>query len=293
MKNLIFDVTTFGAVGDGVTLDSAAIAATFAACAAHGGGMVLFPSGVSSARRFLTGPWSIACNNSVVRIEAGVTVTSVNTTRGWPLGPDCPEPSQGLTSRQAAPFVLASGLHNLTIDGGGTLDAMGAMWWHEHCGNWWCPPWVPNATAKAPYAWRPFMLRLERCQDVTVKNLHFADPGFWAIVPTHSQRIAVHNVSVTAASTSPNTDGIEPMWSRDVHVADCRIANGDDCVTVKSGSANVLVERIHCEHSHGITVGSVWYDNVTYVRPLVPLPLYHNITNPLSPFPKQRYVPRR
>jgi len=258
----LFDVTAYGAAGDGATLDTGAIAAAFADCAAHGGGTVLFPGG---GRRYLTGPWSIACNNSVVEIAAGATVASVNTTRDWPLGPDCPEPAQGLTSRQAAPFVLADRLHNVTLLGGGALDAAGPMWWAEHCGNWWCPPWVPGATPQNPYAWRPFMLRLKGCADVAVRNLTFLQPGFWCIVPTHSERVRISDVTVLADKDSPNTDGIEPMWSRNVHVADARISNGDDCITVKSGCANVLVERVSCEHSHGITVGSVWYDDVTNV----------------------------
>ena len=59
--------------------------------------------------------------------------------------------------------------------------------------------------------------------------------------------------------------GLEHFPSRDVLVRRCRVLNGDDCITVKSGCANVLVERVSCEHSHGITVGSVWYDDVTNV----------------------------
>eukprot|EP01050_Picozoa_sp_SAG11_P043017 SAG11_NODE_20131_length_452_cov_0.722380_1_plen_64_part_10 len=43
------------------------------------------------------------------------------------------------------------------------------------------------------------------------------------------------------------------------------IDNGDDCMTVKSGSRNILVENLDCTHSHGITVGSIWYDDVTNV----------------------------
>ena len=55
------------------------------------------------------------------------------------------------------------------------------------------------------------------------------------------------------------------MWSHNVHVQNATIRNGDDCITVKSGSSNVMVEDLHCKGSHGITVGSVWYDNVVNV----------------------------
>ena len=34
---------------------------------------------------------------------------------------------------------------------------------------------------------------------------------------------------------------------------------------IKSGSRDILVEDLDCTHSHGITIGSIWYDDVTNV----------------------------
>jgi hypothetical protein len=97
-----------------------------------------------------------------------------------------------------------------------------------------------------------------------------------AVVPTWSRGIRVLDVNITAERKvlkkhetdpfrTPNTDGIEPMWTRDVTIRGCRIKNGDDCITVKSGSSDVLVEDLYCEHGDGLTIGSVWYDNVVNV----------------------------
>ena len=83
-------------------------------------------------------------------------------------------------------------------------------------------------------------------------------------MPIHSENIVVSHVVVDSGGTGPNTDGVEPMWSRNVHLHNLIIDNGDDCITVKSGSANVLIEHIECHHSHGITIGSVWYDDVVW-----------------------------
>jgi hypothetical protein len=47
-----FNVLTYGAVGDGVTVDSVAVRTTFAACKEAGGGTVLFPA----HRSYVTGP---------------------------------------------------------------------------------------------------------------------------------------------------------------------------------------------------------------------------------------------
>jgi len=100
-----------------------------------------------------------------------------------------------------------------------------------------------------------------------VTDLVFRDCGFWCIVPTHSTAVRISNCTVDTGGKGPNTDGVEPMWSTDVEITDMYIHNGDDCITVKSGSRNVHVERVRCQSSHGITIGSVWYDdvaNVTY-----------------------------
>lgn len=104
-----------------------------------------------------------------------------------------------------------------------------------------------------------------------MQSLHFEAAAFWCIVPVYSQQIVVSNVTIYARTEhgggTPNTDGIEPMWTTDVHVHDVKIDNGDDCITIKSGSSDILIEDLDCTHSHGITIGSIWYDdvrNVTY-----------------------------
>ena len=53
------------------------------------------------------------------------------------------------------------------------------------------------------------------------------------------------------------------MWTSDVTIKRCRIKNGDDCTTVKSGSRDILIEDLYCEHGDGLTIGSVWYDEMT------------------------------
>lgn len=98
------------------------------------------------------------------------------------------------------------------------------------------------------------------------------------VVPTHSSRVVVENVTIDTGGKGPNTDGVEPMWSTDVRVTDVDIHNGDDCITVKSGSRNVFVENVRCRGSHGVTIGSVWYDDVVNVTSVSPPPLYANNT---------------
>ena len=74
-----------------------------------------------------------------------------------------------------------------------------------------------------------------------------------------SRDVVIANTKIIADKSSPNTDGIEPMWTSNVHVRNVSISNGDDCITIKSGSHDIVVEDVDCRYSHGITIGSVWW----------------------------------
>ena len=52
-----------------------------------------------------------------------------------------------------------------------------------------------------------------------------------------------------------NTDGFD-VTGQNVHIHDCTIWNQDDCVAVKDGSQNMLIERISCS-GLGLVIGSI------------------------------------
>ena len=65
MSSFVFDITDFGAVGDGVTSCTKAIADAIAACKKAGGGMIYVPVGT-----FLTGAIQLY-DNMELHLEAG------------------------------------------------------------------------------------------------------------------------------------------------------------------------------------------------------------------------------
>lgn len=48
-----------------------------------------------------------------------------------------------------APLLHLDHGTNVTVEGGGAVDALGELWWAAACGNWWCPPGFTHDSPKA------------------------------------------------------------------------------------------------------------------------------------------------
>ena len=113
----------FGAVGDGQTLNTAALQAAIDACAARGGGTVYLPAG-----RYLTGALFFR-DHITLHLDAGATLLGSQDPADYPIISNRWEGVEQLTY---APLLAGSGLENITITGRGTIDGQGDPWWRAH-----------------------------------------------------------------------------------------------------------------------------------------------------------------
>ena len=67
-----------------------------------------------------------------------------------------------------------------------------------------------------------------------------------------SSNIKVSKMSITAPEDSPNTDGIHLSNATNVEITDSVIATGDDCISIGTGSKNILVKNLKCGPGHGL-----------------------------------------
>jgi hypothetical protein len=268
----VVDITTCGAISGGLEHTSANTDAfTMAFTKAGVGGTVLVPSG-----EYHSGPITYGANGQTLELAEGSRIIaawdaygdmrrdSFNST--WPLGPVRPEGPPASWDSQYAPLLYAKNKTGLQLLGTGTIDGLGHLWWA-----------LKDKTAKQKFPknmqQRPFTIRFDSCNDVLVRDVNIVQPPFWCLVPTWTHGFKVFNVSIIAKVEGNqtympwNTDGIEPMYTTDVHIRDVYIENGDDSITIKSGSRNVLVEDCVFAVGHGCNVGSVQdgnIDNITF-----------------------------
>jgi polygalacturonase len=185
----VFDVTQFGAVGDGVHEDTAAVRATFAAAAQAGPSTVVFPAG----KTFLTGAFNLS-SDLVVLIQGKVLAYPDSSDGRFVLAPDVPWFSFDLKWQG---FIHSDGADNITMMGGGEVDGNGEPWWACGCAGNPPPPLPPTNTSPPCLAYeRPKLVHLVRAKGVTIRDLTFKNSPMWHLRPSWVDDLVISNVTV-------------------------------------------------------------------------------------------------
>jgi len=226
----IFNITNYGAVGDGSTMDTTAIQKTIDTAAATGGGTVLAPSG-----KFLTGPFTLASSINL-RLDRGAVILISNDITNYPVAGGRYQDS-----------ITANGVHDLEISGEGTIDGQGEAWWTAF-------------RADQSMTHRPYMIKLTNCTRLQVQGVTLCNSPMFHLVPQNSTDVTIQGITIKAPANAPNTDGIDPSgWN--FLITDCSIDTGDDNIAIKPiggrtpGNKNYTIKNCTFGHGHGCSVG--------------------------------------
>jgi polygalacturonase len=237
----IIKITDAGAVADGATLASGAIAKAIDQVAAAGGGIVQFPA-QGAATVYLTGPIRLK-SNVTLQIDEGVTVKFSNDRSLYPL---VKTRYESVDIMNFSPLIYAYQCENIKITGKGTLDGQGSAWWAWARGN---PStaimrnYTNDREGKFPLDQRVFgnehpgyrtcFIEPYECKKVVIEGVTLRQSPFWNIHPVYSEDVIVRDVTVFG--DGPNTDGCDPDSCKRVLIEKCDFTTGDDCIAIKSG----------------------------------------------------------
>jgi len=220
--------------GDGVTDDSPYILSAFHEC--NDGGHVLFPQDST----YLIGTamdWTFL-NHIDIDIQGKILFS--NDTNYWQAN------SFRFVFQNVTTFFKLGG-DDVWIYGGGTLDGNGQIWYDTYAAN--------------IYTLRPVLVGIDGLKNSVISDLVLRySPQYYHFV-ANSSNVVFNDINISgfskSANTAKNTDGWDTYRSSDLTIMNSVINNGDDCVSFKPNSTNILVQSLSCNGSHGISVGSL------------------------------------
>ena len=254
----------FGAVGDGVTLNTKAFEKAIAALEKKGGGHLVVPAGV-----WLTGP-IVLKSNIDLHLEVGAVIQFSGDEALYPV---IQTSFEGLDTRRCQSPLSANGAENISITGKGVIDGNGQFWrpvkkgkmsegqWKEVLER---PGgvevkkgyWVPNqayadaeksANMNVPKAstdeeWnrikrflRPVMVSLVNCKNVLLQGVIFQNSPAWNIHPLMCENIILDDVLARNPFYAQNGDALDLESCKNALIVNSKFDAGDDGICIKSG----------------------------------------------------------
>ena len=222
-----FNVRSYGATGDGKTLDSPAINRAIDAAAAAGGGTVYFPAGVYAS-------YSIHLKSHItLYLDQGAVILAESTPyEGMATGGyDAPEPQGEWQPYQDFghnhwhnSLIWGEGIHDVAILG------QGLIWGKGLSRGWDSEKALPdsNKTGVGNKA-----IALKNCYNVTLRDFSILQGGWFGLLATGVDNLTVDNLRIDT-----NRDGMDFDCCKNVHVSNCTVNSPwDDGICPKSSYA--------------------------------------------------------
>ncbi len=253
------DVTGFGAVGDGVTLNTAFLQRAIDETAAKGGGVIVIPEG-----RFLTGALFFKPGTHLHVMDGAVLLGSDHIA-DFPL---MPSRMEGRSLDYYPAVVNAYGVDGFTLTGRGTLDGNGLKYWEAF---WQRRAENPNCTNLEVS--RPRLVFIRNSDDLRIEGVKLCNSGFWTTHLYKCNRVKLLNLHIFSPAgpvKAPSTDAIDIDACTDVLVRGCYLSVNDDAIALKGGKGpwadsdstngpnlNVIIEDCDFGFCHSaVTCGS-------------------------------------
>ena len=210
----VFNVKTFGATGDSVTLDTEAINNTITAAVKAGGGTVYFPAGT-----YLS--YSIRLQSHIsLYLEQGATILAAKP--DGEMGYDAPEPAINDTfqdfghSHWQNSLIWGENLEDISILGPGVIHGKGLS---------------RGGPYRVPVGNKAIALKL--CRNVTLKDFTILYGGHFGILATGVDNLTIDNLKIDT-----NRDGMDIDSCKNVRISNCTVNSPwDDAICLKSSYA--------------------------------------------------------
>ena len=222
-----YNIKTFGAVGDGKTINTISIQSAIDKCRDAGGGVVLIPQGI-----FISGTIKLFSNIDL-HLESGAVLKGSEKLSDYYL------------NGKKVGLIYTENSNNVLITGHGNIDGNGDVFMNTNQSKVFDTVSTQYTRQKnhfrevlrglgdGPYIPldRPFqMIIFSDCKNVTVQNVLISNSPFWTLHFADCDGVIVSGVRVQNDLMVPNNDGMDFTSCSNVQVSNCDIRTGDDAI---------------------------------------------------------------
>ncbi|WP_336516827.1 glycoside hydrolase family 28 protein [Pollutibacter soli] len=228
-------IKDFGALGDGITLNSQIIQGAIDFVAARGGGRLIFQPG-----SYLTGSIYLK-SNVIIQLDSGAVLMGSNNPFDY-----VKDAYIGWMS-----MIFALKQDNVGIVGKGTVDGRGAATANNMTAFIHNKIYNDRLFLDRPSEFnRPQNLYFRECKNVTVTGITLKNPASWNQTYDQCENVYVDSIRVDSKNYW-NNDGIDIVDSRDVIIKNSFFDAADDVICFKSQEPNKMCENVVVENCVG------------------------------------------
>lgn len=257
MKDNIFDVRDFGAIGDNKTLNTSSIQKAIDACYEAGGGRVVIQNGY-----YVSG--TIFLKSFVeLHIEGNAILVGSKEIEDFPENDIKHVDTKMLPRGRNACFILADECENVAITGMGKIYCSGEKF-VEKADNYYMP--YKRVDKPTP----PRIVFFTGCKNVKIEDSFYVNEvAGWTFWIHDCDYVNIRGIKVECDLDMPNNDGIHINSSRNVCVSDCNLTCSDDTLVVRANNTSLKEKKI-CEnitiancnlHSHAAGIRIAWLND--------------------------------
>lgn len=224
-----YDITQFGAISDGVTINTEAIQKAVDQCHTDGGGNVLVPKG-----HFVTGSICLKDNVTILLDADAVLLGSIKRT--------------DYDRNRWYALILANGARNIGIGGKGTIDgrgkALAADTDEMYKKGLIQGGYKDNRTHESE---RPQLIDFEHCTNIKISGITLKNAACWVQRYGRCDSLVIDGIKVRSTAFW-NNDGIDLVDCTNTLVQNCDIDVGDDGICLKSDWRDLSCNHILIRH---------------------------------------------
>lgn len=214
-----YDIREFGAKGDGVTLDTAAVQAAIDACDRDHGGTVVVPAG-----DFLIGTLELKSHVTLHlasngRLLGSPDIAQYRAARGVPPGGD-----------GNIVLIFASNAEDVAVDGPGTIDGQGAKFL----------PGAKDDGEREPGRPRAHLFVFSHCRNLRLAEAEFSNSSYHCVRILHCSEVRITGLRILNRVIF-NNDGLHFVSCDHVKISGCRIVCEDDACALFGSSRDITV----------------------------------------------------